>query len=159
MFSKPYKVTREIFVSAPPKAVFDVMADFKRFKDWSPWQKRDLHLKETIDGAPGTVGSNYRWTGNKQVGEGSMRMTRVDAPRTVEIALEFLKPFQSRCKTTWSVAPQGGEGKGSVVTWSMEGERTKLIEHVMGFIFNMDKLIGKDFDEGLENLKRIIEGK
>ncbi|CAN7339709.1 hypothetical protein [Pararhizobium sp. LjRoot238] len=45
---------------------------------------------------------------------------------------------------------------GTTVTGSMDGPNP-LIAKVMGLFFDMDQMIGKDFAQGLENLKAVTE--
>ncbi|TIT89205.1 MAG: polyketide cyclase, partial [Mesorhizobium sp.] len=47
-------------------------------------------------------------------------------------------------------------GSGTTVTWAMRGGRP-FIAKLMGLFMNFDKLIGKDFEAGLDNLKRATE--
>ena len=47
-------------------------------------------------------------------------------------------------------------GSGTQVTWSMDGP-SPYIAKVMGLFFNMDRLIGGDFETGLANLKAASE--
>ena len=42
------------------------------------------------------------------------------------------------------------------MTWAMYGP-SAFITKLMGVFFNMDKMIGKDFEVGLENLKALAE--
>jgi carbon monoxide dehydrogenase subunit G len=53
----------------------------------------------------------------------------------------------------FDLVPDGGETK---VTWSMEGPSAYMMK-VMGVFMNMDNMIGRDFEAGLGNLKRISE--
>jgi hypothetical protein len=78
-----------------------------------------------------------------------MEITRVD-DQHVALDLEFLKPFRSHNTIDFVLAP---EGDGTRVTWRMTGQRTRIMR-LMGPIINMDKLVGKDFDKGLERLDR-----
>jgi len=43
-----------------------------------------------------------------------------------------------------------------VVTWTMTGP-SLFVTKVMGVFFNMDKMIGKDFEQGLAQLKAVAE--
>jgi hypothetical protein len=47
-------------------------------------------------------------------------------------------------------------GLANQVTWTMSG-RNQLASKVMSVFMSMDKMIGKDFAEGLANLKREAE--
>jgi hypothetical protein len=48
------------------------------------------------------------------------------------------------------------EGAATRVTWTMEG-KSPYISKLMGLFFNMDKMIGKDFENGLANMKATAE--
>lgn len=147
-----FHVERSVPVAATPDAVLNVMGDFHRFPEWSPWQKLDPNMKTTFEGDAGTVGSSYAWTGNSKVGEGKMTITEVQ-PDHITMRLEFIKPWQATNTTTYTVAPDGANTK---VTWSMDGKNNFMFK-VMGIFMNMDKAVGKDFEEGLAALKPVVE--
>ena len=56
-------------------------------------------------------------------------------------------------QTTLSVTPSG---TGSLVTWTMTGEKT-FATKVMGVFTSMDKMVGPDFEKGLARLKARTE--
>ena len=43
------------------------------------------------------------------------------------------------------------------MTWGFQGENSSFMGRIMGVFMNMDKAIGKDFEEGLSNLRGILE--
>ena len=47
-------------------------------------------------------------------------------------------------------------GAGTEVTWRMAGEQ-KGINAVFARFFDLDKLVGKDFEKGLARLKALAE--
>ena len=47
-------------------------------------------------------------------------------------------------------------GAGTRVTWTMSGENTGVAA-VFAKVFNMDKLLGRDFEKGLSRLKGVAE--
>ena len=75
------------------------------------------------------------------------------APEKIQIKLDFLKPFESHPIGEFMLEPRGGT---TYVTWSMDGPRPFVVKAMSVFV-NMDKLIGKDFEVGLANLKRLAE--
>ena len=106
-------------------------------------------MKREFGGTDGQVGSTYAWVGNKEVGEGRMTLTEAAPSSKVGIKLEFIKPFASTNTTTFALAP---EGSGTKVTWTMDGPMpyvSKLMDTVVG----MDRMIGKDFEQGLSNMQ------
>ena len=111
-------------------------------------------MDKTYTGDPGTVGSSYHWTGNRQVGEGQMTMKDVESPTRVAIDLRFIKPFKSESLTEVLI---DADGDGTEVTWRMTGENTLMVK-VMGlFGKGMDKMVGPDFEKGLTKLKGLAE--
>jgi hypothetical protein len=101
------------------------------------------------------VGASYAWEGNKEVGKGRMLITRADAPTQVRERLEFIEPFASVAEVGFEIKPQG---QGAGVTWSMDG-KNNFVGKAIGLFMDMDKMIGKDFDDGLTGLKRVVEAK
>jgi hypothetical protein len=133
--------------------VFAEVEDFHRWPAWSPWEDLDPEVRRTYSGADKGVGAVYSWTGNRKAGEGRMEITRTDEAARVLVDLQFLKPFKSTSVTTFTFAP---EGDGTRVTWTMAGPQTLSVK-VMGLFTSMDKLVGKDFEKGLQRLRTVVE--
>lgn len=149
-----YTVQRSATINAPRQAIFDRIAHFKRWPEWSPWEDLDPNMKQNYTGAPdGQVGSEYSWKGNRKAGEGSMKITSVDAPNKIHADLHFLKPFKSESKLDWDLKPAGD---GTSVTWTMVANHN-LMTRVMNAFGLMEKMVGKDFDKGLNKLKSLSE--
>ena len=148
-----FHVERSAKIAAPPAAVFSLINDFHRWPSWSPWEKLDPNMKREYSGAPAGVGAAYDWSGNDDVGVGSMRITDSQAPTKVAIALEFKQPWQASNQTLFSVAP---DAAGSTITWGMDGQSNFMFKAISLFM-DMDQMVGKDFEAGLANLARVAE--
>jgi uncharacterized protein YndB with AHSA1/START domain len=148
MAGATFEVTREATIAAPPERVYELLSDFHRWVEWSPWEALDPDLQRTYSGAPSGVGAVYEWSGNRKAGQGRMEITGATPPKHLEIALQFLKPFKSSNTTTFELEDSDGI---TVVTWRMIGPKT-LATRVMGIFTSMDKLVGRDFERGLANL-------
>jgi uncharacterized protein YndB with AHSA1/START domain len=153
MADDTYTVERSAHIDAPPERVYDQIADFHNWTNWSPWEGLDPDMKRTYSGADSGTGAVYAWSGNRKAGQGQMRMTSARKPSTVQIDLAFEKPFKSRNDTAFTISP---DGHGSRVTWSMSGKQT-LMTKAMGIFKSMDKMIGPDFERGLAQLKSVAE--
>jgi uncharacterized protein YndB with AHSA1/START domain len=154
MASSTYSVSRSTTIAAPPQKIYDLVADFQQWRLWSPWEELDPELQRTYSGAEEGVGAKYAWTGNKKAGQGRMEITEATAPAKIVVGLEFVKPFKSSNVTTFTFVPKG---EGTEVGWRMDGPRP-LFMRLFGFAFNMDKLVGGDFEKGLAKLKKALEG-
>ena len=153
MADQTYTVERSATMNAAPERVYDQIADFHNWTQWSPWEDVDPDLKRTYSGAVTGKGATYAWSGNRKAGQGRMQITDATKPSTVLIDLVFEKPFKARNDTVFTIVP---EGSGSRVTWSMTGKRT-LVTKVMGIFKSMDAFLGPDFEKGLARLKVAAE--
>ena len=148
-----FAVQRSATIKAPPEKVFAVLNDFHRWPDWSPWEKLDPQMKRTLGGAERGRGATYAWQGNRKAGAGRMEIIESEPARKIGIQLDFIEPFEGHNVTTFALAPQGDSTQ---VNWRMDGP-TPFVSKLMQVFVSMDALIGKDFEEGLANLKALAE--
>ena len=148
-----FVVTRSDGIKAPAEAIFPLINDFRRWPEWSPYEKLDPQMKRTLSGAESGKGAAYAWEGNSKAGKGRMEITNSAPSSLVSLKLDFEKPFKANNTVDFSLAPSGN---GTTVTWAMRGARP-FIAKLMGLFMNFDTLIGKDFEAGLDNLKRVTE--
>jgi hypothetical protein len=148
-----FRVERTAVVNAPADRIFPLISDFRQWLNWSPWEGRDPALKRTYAGAERGKGAVYAWDGNKNVGSGRMEILEASSPSKVVIKLDFLKPFEAHNTAEFTMLPQGG---ATSVIWVMHGP-APFMSKVMQVFMNMDRMIGKDFEAGLANLKTITE--
>lgn len=147
--SGEFEVERETNISASRAAVYALLSDFHRWREWSPWEDLDPELSRTYSGPDAGAGAVYEWSGNRKAGAGRMEITDAVEPSKVQIALQFLKPFKSSNTTTFELVERDGD---THVTWRMVGPKT-FMTRVMGIFTSMDKVVGKDFEKGLDRLK------
>ena len=148
-----FRVERATVIKAPPAKVFALIDDFHQWAGWSPWEKLDPAMKRTHSGAASGKGAVYAWEGNSDVGAGRMEILETTAPSRVLIRLDFMKPFEATNTAEYTIQP---EGDATRVTWAMYGPAPFLSKLMQVFV-SMDKMIGKDFEQGLANLKSLAE--
>ena len=148
-----FRVERRATIAAPPEKVFALIDDFHQWARWSPWEKLDPQMHKAFEGPPSGVGAGLRWSGNQKAGEGRMTITESKPVERLVTALEFIRPFAASNVAEFALSPAPS---GVDVTWSMTGRNNFMLK-AFGLFANMDKLIGKDFEEGLANLKRLAE--
>jgi uncharacterized protein YndB with AHSA1/START domain len=149
-----FTVSRTISISAAPEKIFPILNDFTAWPNWSPYEKMDPAMQRTLGTITQGKGATYAWTGNGKVGAGNMELTSSVPPSLLAIDLNMLKPMKASNKVTFALTPNG---KQTTVTWKMQG-KSLFIGKLMGVVMNMDKMVGGQFDEGLRNLKRVVEG-
>ena len=148
-----FRIQRSIRIAAPREKLFAYVSDLHNFDAWSPWAPLDPAMRKTHSGAASGVGAGYEWQGNNKVGHGRMEIAEAVAPERVLIKLDFLKPFEAHNMAEYLLAESGGETE---FTWAMYGPN-HFLSTVMGLFFNMDKLVGAQFEQGLVALKTVAE--
>lgn len=148
-----FSVRRTANVNAPADKIFAVLSDFQQWRGWSPWENKDPGMKRTYEGSERGKGAVYAWDGNKNVGSGRMEILEATTPSKILIKLDFIKPFEGHNTAEFTMLPQGN---ATNVDWVMRGP-APFISKVMQVFCDFDKMIGKDFEAGLANLKTLVE--
>lgn len=148
-----FRISRTTRISAPAESVFALVNDFHQWERWSPYEKRDAAMTKSYEGAPSGTGAVYGWSGDKQVGQGRMTIVESRPYELICIRLEFERPFKATNTAEFTFAAAGSQ---TSVTWTLLG-RNNFMMKAMGLLLNMDKLIGKDFEQGLSQLKAAAE--
>ena len=147
-----FTVQRSIAVNASPAKIHPLINDFSRWGAWSPYETKDPAMKREFSAATVGEGATYAWQGNKNVGQGSMRIAE-STPSRIAIQLDFLKPFEAHNVAEFTLDPHD---HATTVTWAMRGSQSFVCK-LMGLFLNMDRMIGVDFEAGLVNLKTAAE--
>ncbi|MDO9119750.1 MAG: SRPBCC family protein [Nitrospira sp.] len=148
-----FRVQRAATIMAAPEKVFGLISDLHQWAAWSPWEKMDPAMKRTYSGAPQGTGAALEWDGNTDVGTGRMEIVSAVPSSRVVFKLDFLKPFEAHNQAEFTL--EGG-GTATTVTWAMHGPQPYMMK-VMDVVMGMDKMVGKDFETGLANLKQLAE--
>lgn len=151
LMQKSFNVEKTIVVERPVPVVMDKVSDLNYYSEWNPWQQTDPTTQKEITGTPHTPGHKYSWQG-KKVGVGNLTLKSRDN-RHIHFDLQFIKPFKTQAKDNWLFEEWGnGETK---ITWQNSGELPWPIARLMGPMLN--KSLGKQFETGLINLKKMLE--
>ncbi len=148
-----FHVERSVIVLGLPEQIFPLINDFHRWKEWSPHLKYDPNMVVTFTGTEYGAGAVYEWSGKGKAGAGRMEIVKVSEPMRVSMTLDISKPVKGHNKVIFSIDPTDD---GTLVTWAMDGKNSFIVKLVGQFI-DMDKMIGKDFEEGLLNIKTLVE--
>jgi len=148
-----FHVERAININASPEKIFPIINDFHHWALWTPYDK-DPAMKKSYGGNANGKGATYAWEGNSDVGQGDISITDTSAPNKVVLDLHMIKPFEARNVVVFTIE---SAGESTRVTWGMDGTNN-MISKVMGLFFNMDNMIGRDFEVGLAKMKTVTEG-
>jgi uncharacterized protein YndB with AHSA1/START domain len=150
-----FRIARMVMIKASPEAVFPLIGDLRRFNEWNPFAKADPAIKIVYGATTAGPGGTYTWNSTGQTGTGRMEITESDAPKRVAMSLQFDRPMKAHNHVVFTLEPQGS---ATGVTWEMTGT-TPFTHKVMGVVFNMDKMVGGEFEKGLAALKAQAEGR
>ncbi len=148
-----YTVERTGTIAAPPSVVYAQIIDFHNWVKFDPCIEQDSSTAFTYEGPASGVGAKYTWE-SKTIGSGSMTIAEVTPNEEVKLDQHTLKPWDSKSKTAFKIAPHGNSTK---LTWSMTGEHN-FISKVMCMFTSMDKMIGVQYEKGLERMNTAFAG-
>jgi uncharacterized protein YndB with AHSA1/START domain len=146
-------VSRSLSIDAPPEKVFPLIDNLHSFALWSPYEKKDPEMKRAFLGPEAGKGAIYDWDGNGEVGSGRLEIIESVPPSKVRIALDMKRPLEASNTVTFTLQPKGN---ATEVTWMLEG-KTPFIGKIMHVLMNIDRMVGRDFEEGLASLKSLAE--
>ncbi len=147
-----FVVSRTTTIAAPPERIFPLIDDLQQMARWTPYSLRDPAMAQRFDGPPRGVGAVHHFAGKKS-GTGFLKIVESQPPQRVAINLVMTKPLTCDNAVTFTLAPRGAE---TDVTWEMAGPAPLWAKAIQTLV-DMDKMVGRDFAEGLANLKRLVE--
>jgi hypothetical protein len=158
LFAKnEYAVERQVVINKPKQEVFDYIKALKNQDNFSVWAMRDPAMKKEYRGTDGTVGFVSAWDSQKDdVGKGEQEILSIKEGERIDYELRFIKPFEAKDKA-YMVTETASDNQ-TKVKWGFNG-RMKFPMNLMLLFMDMDKMLGKDLDAGLQNLKMILEKK
>jgi hypothetical protein len=146
-------IVRSATFAAPADKVFVQVDNYHNWEGWSPWAKLDPNARNTFEGPAAGKGAVFSWDGNDKIGAGRMTTLESRPGELIKIKLEFTRPMEDTSITEFTFKPDGDK---TLVTWSMSGRHTFISKGVCLFM-NMDKIVGGQFEEGLANLRKVVE--
>jgi uncharacterized protein YndB with AHSA1/START domain len=148
------RIQRQARIQAPAEKIFPLITDFHSWALWSPYEKLDPAMQRSFTGPASGKGAVYEWSSDGKAGAGRMEIADTASPSHVRINLDFTKPMRTSNIAEFTLEP---DGDATEVRWSMDGP-APLVARVMGTFVDLDKMIGRDFETGLANLKAATEG-
>jgi hypothetical protein len=146
-----YNVEKSIVINKPASVPFEKVANLANYRDWNPWQKMEPNSKTEITGTPASPGHKFSWEG-KKIGVGSLTVKSADPYKTVNLDLQFIKPFKSQANDNWKFEESNGATK---VIWQNDGGLPYPMGRIMGAMIIAN--LNKQFEQGLKDLKQVCE--
>ncbi|TCC96993.1 SRPBCC family protein [Pedobacter hiemivivus] len=152
---KDYAVEREVTINKPVAVVFDYIKHIKNQDQYSVWNRLDPASKKTYTGTDGTVGFISGWEStNKNVGKGEQEITSITEGDRIDMKLRFKEPFEAEDEA-YMATESMGENQ-TKVKWGFKG-RMAYPMNLMLLFMDMEGMLGKDLQGGLDTLKTTLE--
>ncbi|HEY3390750.1 MAG TPA: SRPBCC family protein [Prolixibacteraceae bacterium] len=152
---KEYGVVREVTINKPKSVVFEYVKFLKNQENFSVWANKDPAMKKDYRGTDGTVGFVSSWESKmKDVGKGEQEIKKIIEGERIDYELRFFEPYASTDQAF--ITFEGISDTQTKVKWGFSG-RMKYPMNLFLLTMDMEGMIGKDFQDGLNNLKAILE--
>jgi effector-binding domain-containing protein len=150
-----YDVEREITINQPKAMVFDYVRYLKNQDKFSVWAKMDPNMKKGFEGIDGTVGCFSTWDSEiDSVGKGEQEIKKIIKGERIDFELRFLKPFEAT-DNAYFITDSIGENQ-TKIKWGFDGKMNYPMNLMLLFM-DMEGMLAPSLEEGLENLKNILE--
>ncbi len=151
---KEFRVSRQIIINRPRADVFNYIRILKNQEYYSVWVMKDPNINLVYTGTDGTIGATSSWTSDdKNVGIGEQEIIKMVENENIEVEIRFKKPFEA---TSYAYTKLTSPGEGQTELTNLFFGKSKFPMNLMNLM--MDKLLGKDMQTNLDNLKKILEG-
>jgi len=146
------KVERTTEINKSVDVVYGKVNNLKSWEEWDPWFAKDPDMNSEYTGAEEGVDAKRCWdSDNPDVGKGCLTILESEANASIKAQLDF--DGQNPGSGSWKFSDNEGV---TTVTWAMNiNMGMNPIGRVLGLF--MDRMIGPDFDKGLESLKQVCE--
>ncbi|HMI07706.1 MAG TPA: SRPBCC family protein [Flavobacterium sp.] len=151
---KSYSVKRSVLIDRPKQEVFDHVKLIRNSEKFSKWVMLDPNSKRTFSGTDGTIGYVYGWESDmKNVGAGEQEIKAIAEGEKIDYEIRFFRPFKGVAQAYIATEPQKD---GTEVTWVFDSSMKYPMNFMLLFM-DFEKMLGKDMEESLQNLKVILE--
>src|SRR5208283_2151064 len=132
MLPNDFRVSRSTIIKAPRDKVFALINDMKSFNQWNPFAKMDPSTKTVYRGPASGPNAAFEWEGTGKAGKGSLEIVESNAPVTVTMKLDILKPMEGHDNVIFALQTNGD---ATDVSWTMTGPYP-FLNRIFGAIFN-----------------------
>ena len=145
-------VERSLSMDAPAKIVYNQVIDLHSWDKWAKWNQIDPEMKVEYINAGVGENAGYSWSSeNPQLGSGQLMITAAVPYNSIATTMDFMEEGTA---TGYFVFSE--EGNSTTVSWGFDTDLGfNPIDRWFGLMF--DRMLGPDFEEGLENLKVVSE--
>jgi len=152
---KEYTLSRTVTIERSNADVYNYVKYLKNQSYYNVWAQMDPNQITTYTGEDGQVGFTSAWKSEvDSVGAGSQTIVAMNEGASIDYEIIFTEPFESTMQTSMVFAPV--DSSSTKLTWNFRGDMNYPF-NVMLLVYDMEKTLGKDLQQGLNNVKAILE--
>ncbi len=156
MLSTRQKIERSIVINSTADSIYNQLNKLENFNKFSVWSQQDSSAIYTLSGTDGTVGASSSWKGSPEIsGEGKIEIAELGTNKKVAHKIHFTKPQKGTAESIFTLLETNVAT--TTVTWTFYLS-TPRPWNIFNLFSSMDKQMGKDFEDGLVNMKKMLEG-
>lgn len=150
-----YTIECEIIINRPRQFVFDYVRLLDNQAHYNKWVMIDPNAKKICKGTDGTVGFVSAWDSmNKNAGKGEQEIKNISNGERIDLEIRFEKPI--KVTSTSYMSTTALSENQTKVKWGFSGERNYMMK-VLHLVLNLKKMLSKDIETSLVNLKKVLE--
>jgi hypothetical protein len=155
--TKDYAVEKEILVNKPKDTVFNYTKYLKNQDYYSVWNMKDPKMEKMYSGTDATVGFIAGWNSkDKNIGVGEQEIKSIKDGERLDLELRFKVPFEATDNAY--MITEVVSSNQTKVKWGFKGSMPYPM-NIMLPVMGIEEMLGKDLQDGLVNLKTILEKK
>lgn len=153
---KEFDLSRTVVINRPKAEVYAFVRQLCNQKEWVPWffQNKEVQLK--VKGDDGKEGASAYWKGSKRLGEGIQRIVKIKEGKVIEVQILMLRPYKTLC--LFYIGVKEVEPEKTKLVWGLRGAH-RFPATVFTLFHGMEKAFGANVEQGLKNLKRVLESR
>jgi hypothetical protein len=150
-----YEVTRTIQINREQEIVYHYLRFLQNQRHYSVWAKMDPKQEVYFSGIDGEVGFILGWKSEiDSVGSGEQEIKSLQPFNQIKTEVRFKEPFESVGNSEMNISAL--DSSSTQVNWKFYGTSSFPMNAMLLFM-DMDAMLGKDIENGLSNLKNILE--
>ncbi len=153
---KEFDISRTVVIQRPREEVYNFVRQLKKEPLWMPWFNKEYKGILKYDGDDGKMDAMLYWKGHKYFYEGTQKIVKLNQGKIMETRLLIVKPFRL-VLLEYKGLKEIDENRTKMV-WGIRGGLAFPLS-VISLLHPVDKAYGDLLEEGLKNIKNILEAK
>ncbi|KWT64210.1 hypothetical protein APY04_3474 [Hyphomicrobium sulfonivorans] len=147
-----FYAARSMAIAAPASHLHGLISNLQQMNRWNPYALSETRGTGHYSGPDAGPGATYHFAGNN--GTGALSVTD-SAPDKIGMRLRMTKPMSVDNRVEFTLRPAPADNV-TEVTWAMSGKQS-LVGKIFSLFVDCDRMLARDFDRGLTDLKAIAE--